>query len=83
MQFSDIVVLALTSQRQGTEFEVRGWKQAGLPKPTWIKPVVATLSMSVISRRLGVLPEDDWKVAAHAISNLITERLRSPESYKG
>lgn len=76
MQSGDIIVMALTSQPQGTELALRGWKIAGLPKPTWFKPIVATLSMSVVTRRLGVLAEGDWEDATRVISTLIAEQFR-------
>lgn len=41
-EFGDFVALALTSQAQSKDLELHAWKQAGLPKPTWFKPIVAT-----------------------------------------
>src|SRR5947207_1007008 len=60
-QYSDIVVLALTSQdpADGT-LALTSWQEAGLPKPTWIKPLLATLSAGIVVRRLGVVAQADF-----------------------
>ncbi len=80
IEFDDIVAMALTSQPQNSDFVIRGWKQAGLPKPTWFKPIVATLSSTVIIPRLGTLADGDWSSAAQAISTLIAPRFLSAGS---
>jgi mRNA interferase MazF len=55
-QQGDVVVLAMTSQPQrGAKLRLARWQAAGLPKPTWLKPVVGTLAVTLIRRRLGRL----------------------------
>src|SRR5438067_195713 len=69
-QYGDIVVLALTSQDPAdATLALGGWQQAGLPKPTWIKPLLATLSTSIVVRRLGVVaPTDRLRVNAASVA---------------
>jgi len=74
----DVVVMALTSRDQGdSRLQLLGWKQAGLPKPTWFKPLVSTISARVIERRLGRLTDDDRKIAAMAVGRLIDPVFRA------
>lgn len=56
----DVIILALTSQSQPSRENQIHWQRAGLPKPTWLKPVVATISLNLISRQLGHLDRSDW-----------------------
>jgi len=56
----DVVVLALTSQPQADPaLRLDYWKAAGLPKPTWFKPVIGTLAKQLVERRLGTLAAQD------------------------
>jgi hypothetical protein len=71
-----VVVLALTSQRQpDDEALLTRWKQAGLPKPTWCKPLIATLASTVIDRRLGRLASEDTPCITKAIKAMISDNL--------
>ncbi len=68
----DIVVLALTSRRQDEpHLQLRNWGMAGLPKPTWCKPVVGTLSSTIVVHHLGKLSPEDIPAVRTAISSLI------------
>jgi mRNA interferase MazF len=59
----DVIVMAVTSQvRPGTAFgevAISDWQQAGLLKPSVIKPVVTTVEGRLIIRRLGRLEQAD------------------------
>jgi mRNA interferase MazF len=67
-RYGDVVVLALTSQDSGDEqFALQNWQQAGLPKPTWFKPLIATITSRIIDRRLGTLSAEDLPRAVSAI----------------
>lgn len=56
----DVVVLAMTSQPQSdNKLRLSHWRSAGLPKPTWLKPVIGTLAVTLIHRRLGRLHAAD------------------------
>ena len=64
----DLLIMAISSQvRARTGFgeaEIRHWKEAGLLKPSVIKPVIATIERSLIRRTLGHFRPDDI-VACH------------------
>lgn len=74
-RFGDIVVLALTSQPgNADETLIRKWKDAGLPKPTWIRPVIATLASAMVNKQLGMLAQDDAEAVRVALRGLIDQR---------
>jgi mRNA interferase MazF len=60
----DLLILAVTSQTRPAqlfgEATVAKWQQAGLLKPSVIKPVIATIDRALVLRRLG-RPEDEDK----------------------
>ena len=75
-RYGDVVVLALTSQKQNdTALRLKRWREAGLPKPTWIKPLIGTLTARLIVRRLGKLAEEDRKKAPQALRLLIAKEF--------
>ena len=55
----DVILMAVTSQTSALSYPdnlgIQNWKQAGLLKPSVIKPIVMTLQSSLILRRLGAL----------------------------
>jgi len=59
----DLVILAVTSQARPAagvgEVAVAKWKEAGLLKPSVLKPVLATIERGLVLRRLGRLEEED------------------------
>lgn len=67
----DIVVMAITSQlRPGAgagEVWVDQWRNAGLIKPSAIKPVFATLEQALVIRQLGKLEAGDQAALKKAI----------------
>ncbi|MCX5737699.1 MAG: type II toxin-antitoxin system PemK/MazF family toxin [Proteobacteria bacterium] len=71
----DVVVMAVTSQaRPGSaigEAAVAGWKDAGLLKPSVVKPVLATVDRDLIVRKLGTLRDDDRRAVQHALSVIL------------
>jgi mRNA interferase MazF len=74
----DVVVLALTSQPQKqAALRLSQWKAAGLPKPTWVKPVVGTLASALIVRRLGRLNAADRQTVRYALGQLIAPEFLS------
>jgi mRNA interferase MazF len=62
----DIVIVALTSQPQADPGQkLEHWEAVGLPKPTWLKPVIGTISRRLVERHLGRLaPADAPRVRA-------------------
>lgn len=72
----DLVVLALTSRPQSDDaLRLAEWKAAGLPKPTWLKALIGTLSGRLIVRRVGKMARADTPRVAKALSELIDRRF--------
>jgi mRNA interferase MazF len=68
----DAVVLALTSQDQNDpSLALSQWQSVGLPKMTWIKPVIGTLSAALIDRQIGQLDPRDRRSVDSAIKILL------------
>lgn len=77
----DVVVIALTSREQTeTDLALTAWQAAGLPKPTWLKPLVATLASSVVARRLGGLAAADRPRLSRVLEMLLDTSLWRPGS---
>ena len=67
--------MAVTSQaRLGSgigEVAVERWKDAGLLKPSVVKPIIATVDRDLILRKLGALREDDLKALQRTLSAIL------------
>ena len=57
----DIIIMAITSQLRAAtgphEIRIGKWQEAGLLKPSAIKPVIATLEQALVHQTLGLLDE--------------------------
>lgn len=71
----DVILMAITSQiRQPLafgEYLLQDWQLAGLPKPSVLKPLIATLEQTQIIRTLGQLSATDQN-ALHDVLHKIT-----------
>jgi mRNA interferase MazF len=71
----DVVVMAITSQLRPTpalgEVWVSQWQQAGLLKPSAVKPVFATIEQGLVIRELGSLQPVDQVALRNAIAEMI------------
>lgn len=71
----DLIILAVTSQVRPAatvgEVQVRDWKQAGLLKPSVMKPVIATIERRLVRKRLGKLSAEDQRSLRAAIGKII------------
>jgi mRNA interferase MazF len=47
------------------------WGGAGLPKPSLVKPVVATLEQALVLRKLGTLQQADLQSIRQAFQQII------------
>jgi mRNA interferase MazF len=67
--------MAVTSQaRPGSaagEAALEGWKDAGLLKPSVVKPVLATVDRDLIVRKLGTLRDDDRRAVQRTLSTIL------------
>ncbi len=71
---SDLILMAVTSQigamRRTGDILVEGWQEAGLLKPSVVKPVVATVQRDGVLRRLGRLGKDDRSSLRESFSKI-------------
>jgi mRNA interferase MazF len=71
----DIVVMAITSQLRPNptlgEVWIDQWREAGLLKPSAVKPVFATLEQRLVIRQLGTLQPADQTALRKAIYETI------------
>jgi mRNA interferase MazF len=73
VRFGDVVLLALTSQDQNDpSLALSQWREAGLPKPTWIKPLIGTLSVGLVERQIGQIDPRDRPCVGSVLPMLLT-----------
>jgi mRNA interferase MazF len=72
---NDLILLAVTSQVRSElgigEAPVTGWREAGLIKPSILKPILFTLTRSLIVKRLGRLSGTDRKALQECLSTIL------------
>jgi mRNA interferase MazF len=68
---SDIIIMALTSNLSGDHTPLSGWSEAGLPKPTAFKPLLATLETDLVLKRLGHLNAKDIDLLAGILGEIL------------
>jgi mRNA interferase MazF len=72
----DVVLMPLTSQPQNDPLlALVRWRDAGLPKPTWIKPVIGKMSHSLIVRLIGQLGNEDVAPARQALKRALDKQF--------
>ena len=68
----DIVIVPLTSvDQQDAGLRLDKWKDAGLVKPSWVKPLVGTVSAGIVERALGRLGEGDIDCVRRAMRQMV------------
>jgi mRNA interferase MazF len=71
----DYIIMTVTSRMRALatigEVIVRNWREAGLLKPSTIKPVIATIEQDLVLRKLGSLWPDDRSALRAAISDIL------------
>jgi mRNA interferase MazF len=71
----DVIVMAITSQLRAADdpFEsmLDAWREAGLLKPSAIKPVIATLEKALVKRTLGELGDGDRRALRGLIAGML------------
>lgn len=76
-RYGDVVVLALTSQEQPEDFlALTRWSDAGLPKPTWVKALIATIAADLVIKKLGEVRDEDRSLVRRVISLVVSADLR-------
>jgi mRNA interferase MazF len=73
---ADVILMAITSQiREPLTFGeclLQDWQQAGLLKPSVLKPLIATLERTQILRKLGQLSINDQKALREVLQTITT-----------
>jgi mRNA interferase MazF len=75
LQRPDLILMAVTSQVNFPIFfgdiPVSDWRQAGLIKPSVIKPIFTTIEKGLVLRKLGHLGEKDRNALNEALKTLV------------
>jgi len=73
----DLIVMAVTSRTRDEsgigEYNVEGWRIAGLLMPSVVKPILATVDRDLVLRRLGTLPRGDRTAVRRSLSEILGE----------
>jgi len=71
---ADLILMAVTSQirstRRSGDVLIEAWKEAGLLKPSIVKPVLATVQRDRVLRRLGRLGKADRSSLRESFSKI-------------
>ena len=71
----DLIILAVTSQVRDEltvgEVLICEWEEAGLLKPSLLKPLLATVEQGLVIRKLGRLVESDRRALRSALDLIL------------
>ena len=71
----DLIILAVTSQARPEaalgEAAIARWKEAGLLRPSVLKPVLATIEHGLVLRKLGRLAEEDRAALRRVLAEIL------------
>ncbi len=73
--YGDVVIVPLTSREQNDDLRLEQWRKAGLLKPTWMKPLMATIKGAFVEKSLGVVSPKDEKKVKSVVRMLIDTRF--------
>lgn len=72
---ADCVIMAITSQTGKTigmgECLLNDWRDAGLLKPSAIKPAISSIEKTLILKKLGRLSSMDYRLMEEALKELL------------
>lgn len=73
----DIILMAVTSQVRPAagvgEIAVQHWKEAGLLKPSVLKPLLATVENGLVIRKRGKLEDQDRDALRRSLKTILGE----------
>lgn len=73
---ADCVIMAITSQTRKTigmgECLLNDWRDAGLLKPSAIKPAISSIEKTLILKKLGRLSSMDYRLMEEALKELLS-----------
>lgn len=71
----DIVLMAVTSQMHSADYfgdvAVSDWQQAGLLKPSVIKPIFTTIEKNMVIKQLGRISDNDRSTLSSALLEIL------------
>ena len=71
----DVVIMAVTSRVESMqtlgEFSIGGWRQAGLLRPSVVKPVITTIEKGLVIKKLGQLQAADQDQLRRIVKTII------------
>ncbi len=72
---SDIVIMAITSQTEKTvgigECLIKDWQDAGLLKPSAIKPAISTIEQALVLKKLGKFSSKDLLLLQNTLKEFL------------
>ena len=73
----DLILMAVTSHIRVPsatgDVTIRAWQEAGLIRPSVIKPLLTTLEKRLVIKRLGRLSEQDRQALKMTLSKILNE----------
>jgi mRNA interferase MazF len=67
--------MAISSRRRSDDIfaepSIRWWQEAGLLKPSVLKPLIATIERRIIRRRLGRLQKEDQQALRQLLDEIL------------
>ena len=71
----DLIIMAVTSQIKPAriigEVIIKDWQEAGLLKPSVVKPVITTMEKSLVIKTMGLLKERDKKLLHKSLQEIL------------
>lgn len=71
----DLIIMAVTSQIKPTsiigEVIIQEWEDAGLLKPSAIKPVITTIEKKLVLKKMGQLKNNDLSTLQKSITMIL------------
>lgn len=71
----DLIIMAVTSQIKPAsiigEVIIQDWQEAGLLKPSAIKPVITTIEKPLIIKTMGRLKDNDQKALLESLKGIL------------
>jgi mRNA interferase MazF len=78
-RFGDVVLMPLTSRPEpDLSLALSQWRAAGLLKPSWVKPIIGTLTTRLIEKHLGKLADADEQCVRAALAVMLGNRWTNP-----
>jgi PemK-like, MazF-like toxin of type II toxin-antitoxin system len=80
----DLILMAVTSQLRPSgaigEVMVAQWREAGLLRPSAVKPVITTIHRRLVIRKLGRLRPRDRRAVTAALGDIVAAETRPGRS---